>query len=216
MKLKLFILIGFMYATGLVNANPPDSTLLKYIENKTTKNILIYRIRNTFVVENDLYNGFLKQSVTFLNILPDNGCKFELEINRVFIPYPDSSIRLYTLFKKYDRFVCDSITIAPVYPYFHPDRYFLIGIDNQNEIKFISGNFYLSRIKNSFNLDVNNPTTFYKYLKLKAFQYRVKDIEFVKSKKKQLIFSGYSSELEGFINLTINKSDLDNVIIEKQ
>ena len=215
MKLKQHILIIFLFFLSLlrVNAVISDSTLIKYIENKTIKNILIFRIKTTSIVENDLHDKFLKPYVSFFDVLPDNDCKLVLEVKKIDIQYPDTSIKLYSIFKNHDQYDCGAKVIEPSFSYFPIDRYFLIGINKKNEIKFISGNFFLSAIKNDFKLDINDPYSFFEYLKFKTYYLQIKDLKFIKQKKKQFIFEAYALELDKTVNIIVSLDDIEDIVV---
>lgn len=191
-----------------------ESKKVEYIENAVIKNILIFRIKTTPIVENNLNGNFLKPHTNFLSIIPDFGFKMVLELKEINFDYPDSTYRLYAFFKKYDRFKRDSIFIESDFTYFYNDRYFLVGMNPEYELKFISGNFFLSSIKKDFKLDIKKPESFNNYIKFKTFNLQTDNIIFIKKKKKKLFFNAYSSELKREINIIINTDNMDNILIE--
>jgi len=109
--------------------------------------------------------------------------------------------------------------------YFREDRMFLIGIDttttriyNGFNYIYISGNFYLNAIAKDFNLDINNPESFYEYLKFKTFNYQTENIRFLGKRRKYLMFEAdYGSN--GFYLHTrksiifVNSKDLEKVYL---
>ncbi|OFX60747.1 MAG: hypothetical protein A2046_07875 [Bacteroidetes bacterium GWA2_30_7] len=215
MKLSFFIVIIIFYNSLLyASIYRPDSTLLySYIENNVAKNIFIYRLKTSPIVENDLSDKYLKPYNSFLNVLPDFGYKLDLQIKQSKLLYPDTSFILYSIYKKYDRYFNDSIIIDKDFPYFNNDCYFLVAINSNNDLKFISGNFFLNSIYKDFKLDVNVPESYYNYIKLKTFNLQTDKILFVKTNKKQLIFVAYSYELKDSITIFIELDKPENVLI---
>lgn len=243
-KIQLIVIL-LLFPCFLIGQNGfPDSIVLKRIEESVTKNIFIYRIRNSQYINNMfngqfiiLHNHFDKShpdkipykiytdtshyTTDSYNTFPDNvfpycGCKFELDIEKLEIEYPDTSITLYSIIKQREEYICDTADIYPYYnPYYIYDHYFLVGVSPKGFVEyFISGTFYLHSIKDDFPLDIEIPESFYNYIKLKTFSWQTEEIIFLEKRENELVFRAYSNILLKIIYVIIKKDDLDTVYVK--
>ena len=192
------------------NNNLSDLIILKNIEEDILINILIYRIRHAIHVNNKFDGNFLKDNGNFNDIKNYFECKLKFEIKKADIEYPDTTITLYSIYKKGDNYDCGSVIIQPSWSFFDYDDYFLVGVSKNGFVKyFISGNFHQHKIKHDFSLNFKKPESFYNYIKIKAFQFQIKDLEFIKKQGEELIFKAYSEVMKETIHVIIEKNNLD-------
>jgi hypothetical protein len=250
MKRKILIILLFGICNLTAQTKLSDINLVRYIENQVSKNIFIYRIINSTLINSKvgsgalLENGYLsvKAPLSFNKLLPNYGEKLIFTISEVNMQYPDTNYKLYSLFKPSESYSVSTLDSLPhifidsvrgitilydpsgVPPMVYnnsdinifyatiyypprsewqydfsiylgaPDRMFLVGIDTTKrykKIKYISGNFYLHAIADDFKLDINNPDSFYEFLKFKTFKYQTEDITFLEKKDNELVFKAY-------------------------
>jgi len=69
---------------------------------------------------------------------------------------------------------------------------YLVGIKD-DEIKFLSGKFFVSAIAKDYDLNVKYPNSYIDFLKMKGFEYDLQDIVFLKKKRNILYYNCYSN-----------------------
>ena len=206
-----------------------------YINNIVSKNILVYRIANLSLIEDELYKGFLEKTSTFLNckFFPDYGYRLLMLIDEVSdFQYPDTTFKLYSIRIRNEEYYNEKENIilskdmGGIF-----NKYYLIALQQQEglstsistkfdtvelkyTIKFISGDFYLNRINNDFDLDPKKPESFFEYIKFKTFDIQTQNIIFLRKKGKQLIFGAYSGKYDKNVNVIIKATDAEKILIK--
>ncbi|MGY4384651.1 hypothetical protein ACVWYN_001677 [Pedobacter sp. UYP24] len=85
-----------------------------------------------------------------------------------------------------------------------PSNYYLLCVNPLNEIKFVSGNYFVNDITKDFRLDNADPKSYLLYLKFRTFTYKTREIAFLKRQKNLLYFSAFSEELNRKISIKLN------------
>lgn len=211
-KLKQYTLILFCFIgfhNSLISQEINENEI---IEEKVLKNILIYRLTKTSVVENSVNGNFLKDNTYFWNLIPDIGFRMKLNIKEEDILYPDSTYQLFSIYKKHDTFTNDEINFDLDFPFnLQFDNNFLVALNRSGEMKFISGNFYNTKIMGDFN--INDSLSLLTFIKLKTYQYQLKDFSIVKRNKKKVVFKAKSPETNSTVDIIALIKDMDNLHI---
>ncbi|WP_316812831.1 hypothetical protein [Pedobacter heparinus] len=163
------------------------------LKNLVIKNILSYQFRyaldyKLFIEHKDLLQG---ERLFFNEFWSDSTKKLKIDMFKSELAYPVKGYTIYRFFKKGYRFKVDSNTesYSPSSADFDED-YLVAYNERTKSIKFISGNFFKSKIADDFKLDLNNPLTFSDYLKLKYYNTKCTQFKFISEKAGILYFYG--------------------------
>ncbi len=201
----------------------PDSVLISELK----KNVLAYRIRTDFkLVEHGDNSTRIKTEL--LRLFPEKGEDLLLDVSNIPLRYPNPNIDLFEVTNfnyEFSRIGSDGeieiVNNSKEYFDSKPkvdqlSRRMLIGINRKEKsIIYVSGYFYLTKISNDFDLDMNNPDSFIQFLRLKLFNYNMNDFSFVKQRKKYLLYKGYSKATSANYYIRVNKNDFDNLCVTK-
>lgn len=178
------------------------------------KNILIYRIYKTNEVGNDLENGALKPYTSLFNLLPDDGYHLNLSASKSGLSYPDSNYVLFSIYKEADQFTKGNKIVEQEFQPTLFDRFFLIGYDSiNNRIKFISGNFFLSKISDDFKNLPSDSNALIKYIQLREYFLQIDNIIILKKGKKFVTLSAESKEIQKKIKIRVWYNNLENIFV---
>jgi hypothetical protein len=163
-------------------------------------------------------NGSVRQNIFRSNsdffydaFLPDYGYKLEMDIQKLAWQYPDKEFDLYKVFVNGFKYSAgnDSASILTMGKWTRRD--FLLAFNKRNgEIKFISGQFFISAIADDFKFEINEPSSYLNFLKLKLFPYQVDNITFVRRKHKKLYFMAASGTLNKSLYIILPLKDLEH------
>ena len=92
----------------------------------------------------------------------------------------------------------------------------LIGVSKSapEKLLFISGAIFKNCIQQDFDLNVEKPDSFKLFIKLKLFNYDVKDIKFVKKNKKNIFFEAISKNFIEKIIIKIDRNNFDYIQVK--
>lgn len=189
------------------------------LKDKIRNNILIYRIKNSElfndVVDNDI---LLEKDPAFLDLLPTGEFKLKLTINKLdSIEYPLKDYDVYNALT-WNFAYKNNLIEKQKYTYDQKGQQkqnYLIAYNKKTDnLRFICGELYKSKISIDFNLDDNKPETFINYLQLKLFCQNISNIQFQNRKRGQLIFSGSLEESGIEVKIFVDRNNFDNVSIK--
>jgi hypothetical protein len=211
-KSNLRTLLPVLLLSTIAYSQIDSNSYYKNIYNKMYKNVAAYNIRFASYANNGaIYTPVLNDGNPFYDpFLPDTDWKLQMQIEKIDWEYPIKGFELYKVFMDGFRYTQDSTGNAKRIFSVWTDKYFLIALNKQTEdIKFISGQFFINAISDDFKVDKNNPNSFLEYLKFRIFRYQVKDIKFIKKKGNRYYYNAYSDSLMRSVKIVINLNDLE-------
>lgn len=180
------------------------------------KNIIAFHIRNCSNFEMGLdENGFLtkKNNLLFENLLTNEALRLDsFQVNKLY-SFPNQNLKLLAFRKRGFQFDNDSVSHffdLQLLPY---DDLYLIAYKDST-IEYISGNFFKTPISRYYELNSDNPKTYYEFLRLKTFYILAKDFHFIKKDKYFMNFKCYSDYLKREISIKMKIKDPEMLIIE--
>jgi len=189
----------------------------KDIKNEVTKNILAFHIRYSLDSELGVNSGNII-SLRYLNtLIPLGESEMELYIYKdSSLLYPVEGYILYRVENPGFKFNTQngSIKLDNFHSFLSDKVYLLAYKETTNEIKYISGNMFLSKIAEDFQLSIETPKSFYRYLVLKYFNYGLKDVSFVRKSKDSYIFKAFSETINDKVLVTVSLFDFDKTKIK--
>ncbi|RFS19407.1 hypothetical protein DVR12_22495 [Chitinophaga silvatica] len=198
---------------------PPPSNLSTrdFIYNKVSKNVFVYNIRNA----SNSFNGAKPEDILemgteyYTSLLPDPGYGLIMSIDTMNLEYPIKNFKVYKIF--INGFEYEKGQVHSKTNYLFLENNFLVAIDTSDNypgyIKYISGQFYPTRISEDFKIDLNNPSSCLDYLKFRMYIHQVDSIKFERRVKEGLIFTGYSQTKKSKVEILLKKKDLERPII---
>ena len=121
--------------------------------------------------------------------------------------YPNENIQLFYVENKIKKSF--SHMHSEPYDYLLSKR-ILIGFDKKaNSIIYISGDILKNNIANEFNLDVEKPETFNRFLELKLYNFWITNIRFKESTETYLLFQARSNTVKDDVLIKVNRLDFD-------
>ncbi len=216
--MKLYCFIFLTIFTTLDCIGQTDSAKVEeYIYNRVYKNIGAYYINYHIHSHTDRdKNGFLrknKQSYFFDYGLPDDQYKLVMKIEKQDWIYPINNFAVYKIklnglnFKNQRPYGKDRLIVVSDRRIDEPPgNFYLIALNKKEQIKFISGSFFVEDISGDFKLDAKNPFSYIDYLRFKTFQYQTRNISFLKKRGKKLYFTATSSVFQSDVIISINYS----------
>ncbi|RFS19411.1 hypothetical protein DVR12_22515 [Chitinophaga silvatica] len=203
-------------------AQAKSEKLNKFIYNKIANNLFAFNLRHANlalngVVPEEVLDGGSYEFYGF--ILPDFGQKLIMEIDTSELIYPLSKFEVFKVYIPGFKFL-DSVsnTITTPIGIGLTTKDFLIAVDVNSEyphIKFLSGQFYPTRVSYDFNINLMNPNSCLDYLRFRMYSYKVKDIIFDKRNKEGLLFKGYSEVEKSPVQILLPKDDIERPYIVK-
>lgn len=216
LKQKILILILFIYNFNCF-AQSERILLTSEVKKRIEKNILVGRI-----VENLNKDNYYDQFKVNEFIL-DEGWELNLEYTIVNdLSFPNKDYVLFSVINdnyntvnKREKLISQKIS-----SHTNPnilEKEFLIAINKKDSfyIHFISGIFLKSEIAYEFELDIDNPDSFFDFLNFKLNNYKLSELKFLKMKKGNLIFECYSKTLRERIRIEVDKKEFDKIEIIK-
>lgn len=207
-RFYLIIVLNLVATTAMCQFNFKD---------KVAKNILAYHIRNGLDTEIGVDDGLMKKEDYIYRLVPMQDHELELYITRdTSVTYPVSKYDLYKIEKSGFSFkVSNDLSISTnMFHSFLADIYYLVAYNNvDKQLKYISGNMFLSPIADDFNLDVNQPNSFKSYLLLRYYNYKLTNLSFLKKKKGSFIFTAYSNQVRAKVKIFVDSKNIDKTKI---
>jgi len=191
-----------------------------YLYNAVYKNIAAYNIRNSsFTFNGVIVSDMFRSNADFFydRLLPDYGYRLKMDIDKSDLKYPLSSFALYKIHTYGFTFVNERGDTALSSNHWTPNNY-LIALDRSNgDIKFVSGQYFISAIGDDFKVTPDNPSTLIPYLQLRAFYVGAKNITFKRKRSKTFIYEGYSNEYNRTLRIVVPIKDIEHikVIVKK-
>jgi|GEM_PF-3061318 len=194
-------LVTFCYLTILPNiahCQLDTSAVL----SKVSRNFLLYRILGAsgYIESFTSHDGYLSSTtdIHFLNYLPGDNCKLEIDLAKRPYEFPDSNFKVFEVVKKRGLYLCAHTRMAgELYPPTKDFRMLIAVHIRTNQVIFISGNFFLQDIRHYFDLD-NQIKHFEWYLELREFMYGIDKVRFRSKRGRQYYFDGFNSEGDTF------------------
>lgn len=208
----LILLLPVLLCPIIASSQVDSASIEKYIYNKVYKNIAAHNIRfASFANNGAIYKPILKTNTDafYDPFLPDVDWKLKMEIEKMKWKYPVQGFDLYKIYIDGFKYIDSKGNEKKIFGVW-TDRYFLVALNKETEdIKFISGQFFINAISEDFKVDENDPFSFLEYLKYRTFRYQVRDIKFIKKKHNRYYYDGYSDSLNGRIKLIVYLNELE-------
>lgn len=186
------------------------------IKNRIAKNILAYHIRYGLDAEIGVKSNQLR-SINYLNKLVP-FCDYELELyltEDTVMLYPIDGYKIYNVENPGFTFSSpkEKIKINNFHS-FMADRLYLIAYNKaMDDLKFISGNMFLSPVSVDFNVSSEKPDSLLKYLNYRYYNYKLKEISYLKKKRNVIFYKAFSKTLNEELFITVNILDLNDTKI---
>jgi hypothetical protein len=211
MKILFFILFVLVGST-ICLAQPDSAKIKETIYNSVYKNVAAFYIERAVKSKTDISNGFLYPNLDkyFFDLcLPNTGFRMMMEINKLDWEYPIDGYHVYRIKLNGLTFKSDSLRLIETTlqidgPPGGTATNYLLCINDKGVIKFISGNYFLHDVSRDFKLDDKSPESYVKYLKFRTFEDQIDQITYLKRKRGNLIFTGYSTEFKRKVQLSVN------------
>ncbi|WP_116978060.1 hypothetical protein [Chitinophaga silvatica] len=216
-----FSIVSLIFATSTdIKGQTINEKTTKFIYNKVSKNLIAYHLQHA----SPDYNGVIALQVLtegglefFDGLLPDEGQKLIMTIDTSDLKYPLSKYKVFKIFIPGFRFLDTVEKVIKVRMGIGLlTRDFLVAVALKNEyldIKYLSGQFYPTRISYDFNIDLDNPNSCVDYLNFRMYSYKVRDIVFYKKNRKGLLFKGYSDIEKSPVLILLPKDDIERPYI---
>jgi hypothetical protein len=210
-----------LYEDSIFRAQDTVGEIIELLYNRVYKNIASFNIKYANFRMNgstpaDMFRSDADLDYSYGCFLPDEGYKLKMVIKDTILPYPDSRYKIYAItINRFEYIPTDKH--KPTYSCNGPrtTKNFLIAVNAQSmEVKFISGQFFLSDIAKDFKLNPEDPSSYLSYLSLRAFRYQVSNIKYEERAKDSLIYRGYSEYTNS--EVTIKLSTMNNEIVSIQ
>jgi hypothetical protein len=215
--MKTFFSTCYLVIYSLVCVAQSDTTEIKEnIYNRVYKNVAAFYINYAVKSKMELNQGYLFDNMNnyfFDSCLPDKGFKLDMKITKLDWKYPVDGYSVYEIKLNGLSFVNElsgkiKTTLQIDGSLKHSlSRYYLLCINGEKIIKFISGSYFLNNISNDFKLDINNLKSYIDYLKFRNFEDQIDEIIYFKKKRGKLLFKGYSKEFQKNVILYV---DIEN------
>ncbi len=204
--------INKIYSTLILSLVVVSAHCQFSFKEKVAKNILAYHIKYGIDTELGLYKGKIKKPDYIYRLIPMKNLELVLYISQdTTLQYPDKNFKLYRVenpgfsFKMPD----DKVIKQNNFHTFLADRNYLVAYNPKSEnLKFISGNMFLSPIENDFSIKSDDPGSFYNYLVFRYYNFKLKDLKFYKKKKKNYLYKAYSESIGEEVLITVNLNEI--------
>jgi hypothetical protein len=201
MKIKFIIIVSLFFIKG--HGQFLNESDLVFIKN----NILAYRIYHLAMNNPNYYQSYSSCA------LPQLSWDIKINYIRHELPIDFDGYKIFKIFNfnyKYYKIEEDRITVnTSECGFVEFSDEFIIG-KKGNNILFISGMAFNDPIARFFNLNVENPESFYDFIYLKLHNYKFSNLKFKKIKKRKLHFE-CSSESLSDIKIEVDLKDYDKV-----
>lgn len=214
MKYKVFFLaLLFLSSNNKTSAQDLDSESRILLEH----NIISFHIRNA--LETDIPAGsngvlFPHRKPIFQQLMPTNGkLRIIIQPYKGKIRYPDTDYQIFTVQIpgfKYD--LTDGTSYSVNMLGFLFDENYLVAYNPKNfSIKYISGNFFKSRVAEDFRIDLKNISSFNDYLMLRCYYMHPSTISYDRKDASGVYFIVHSNVVGTDMEVFISYDDLEVV-----
>lgn len=211
--IKWIALIILELANSALIAQEKIANVDDYLYKHIYKNIAAYNIQHL----NYQLNGAAKTDIFRDNsdffyepFIADPGFKLDMKIEELDSSLPNKNFLLYKIFVGGFDYINKADTATMRYLGKHTLQNFLVGLNPKNgEIKFISGQFFLSAIADEFNIDMKKPESLIPYLAMRSFVVGGKSIVFKKRRHKKLVYEGFSETYKDTFSIIVDKKNMD-------
>jgi len=189
-----------------------------FYNSQISKNIIFYHLRYSEDYELNIKpNGILPHSRNFIaDLWSLDECHLEFEMIKSSLTYPKSGMVLFEINKLGFGIRNDSTTIYYTFRSFNADDKYLVLLDTlNNQILYLSGNFFKSNISSHFRLDISHPESFYEYIKLRTYNWSTSEFSFNRLYNDKLVFSAYSNLMKKSIFIEVARNNFDNVSVNE-
>lgn len=212
--MRFIIIINLVLLSLIPRA---QNSNIELIRSAFEKNYLIYKIseklkKNELLTDNKL-NAYSR--IYSSDWLPNFDYRLIVNIKKTDIIYPDSTFKVYSIY--IPREVYQS-TLTNVRIEKHTtahwdkfNKYYLIAINDENKIKYLSGAFFLDVIIDDFKLNNYSMESIEKYLKIRLYNYRFSSINFIKQTRKRIVYEALSNISKKKYQIILLKNNLDKI-----
>lgn len=215
--IKVIALKSLLFVSTL-GAYSQESDITPYY-SQISKNIALYHFRYGLDPELSVGSkGLLNRDSDLISVfgsLEENQLLFETA--RSSLTYPKSGMVLFEVRKYGFGIGNDSIRkYYNFYSFIAANKYLVLLDTIQNEILYVGGEFFKSRIAAHFNLDVEKPSSFFYYLKLRTFNWSTSDFQLSRIDDRTIVFTAHSQLLKKRVLINVARADLDNVSVAEE
>ncbi|RFS25104.1 hypothetical protein DVR12_07935 [Chitinophaga silvatica] len=217
MKLLFKYLITISIAThpGNLFGQSDSLSMFDFIYNKLYKNIAAYNIRFANIQLNGRdTKDLVEDGFEYYNaFLPDNGYKLAMEISESNLIYPNKEYKVYKVYVNNFKYVDSAHHAVRKLFDVWTRKDFLVAVSQNNNrysIKYLSGQFFPSKIISDFNTTLNNPTSYIDYLNYRMYEYQMNNISFDRKVGANLYFNGYSDVLGNKVTILLEENNIES------
>lgn len=183
--------------------------------NSIEKNIIAKRILDYNQVK-------YYYDININDLILDEGISFYLNFNKIdFIKFPNKNFVFYNVVNQTGKLI-DKKRNEIIYKVSshqtYPKEEYVIGINKKDEhyIYFITGNILKTKIAHEYDLNIDDASSFFSYLKIKLYNYDIVNVQYVKKRKKYMLFRAFSNYLDKVILIKVNREDFDNLQMKEE
>ena len=125
-------------------------------------------------------NGYFlsdENNKDFVNIIPNTDKRLKIKMKASNYSYPLEGYNVLEIYKGNDSYSYNGGTISTLEMKYSFDDYFLIAVNPKKDIiKYISGNFFLSKLESDFQINEGDIESLIQYLNMKLFKYQLRNI----------------------------------------
>ena len=172
-------------------------------------NLLSYRIHYLTNAADSEYD------ITYKCLLPSKSEILDISVTRTDLPFPNKTYDLYEVInngyvykeKRGDSLIVENKRGCGFVPYSQKS---LIAY-KKGSILYISGMLFKDPISRYFDLNEDDPKTFDNFLRLKLYNYNIKDFKFVRRARKHLIFKNEQHS----IRIKVSRENFDLISLKR-
>lgn len=183
---------------------------------KIRGNIISYHIRNALDADLNLSQEFIQfdASPSFEKLMPA-GKRLVMNIMVLGEAYPVKGFILYRVQKHGFQFERNDSTWTYSFSSFANDDDYLVAYNPATaDIKYISGNFFKTRVAADFRLNYSDPSSLIGFIQLKLYHLHPLNIKFWKSKKGRLWYTANNGSDKTQFHIVIDPGDPDAIRIQ--
>lgn len=198
----------------------PNGDITAFIYDRVYKNVVSYNlINNDYAINGYNKGGYLTSVFPFFEaFVPDKNFHLNMIIDRTKFNYPKKDFVLYSIYIEKLSFTNETgdTTIA-----FGGGRSalktstYLIALDSiHKEVKYISGDFFLSKIASDFSFSATDEATLTNYIRLKCFNLQIDKLILKRKQRTSNYFVGYSNTLQRNVRISVNSRNFELIKID--
>lgn len=215
-----YLIVFFVLNTFSVKGQVESKNIIEYIHNRVSKNFLVYNIRNA----SQEVNGALPEEVLemgpefFYGLISNEGFNLIMKIDTSDLIYPLKDFKVYKVFIR--RYEYERGISRIQANHLFTKKHFLVAVDAKDEshyyIKYVSGQFYPTRISEDFGVNIKDPVSFIEYLRFRTYSDQVENIKLKQQLCDTLIYTGYSQVKKSKVKIILKKDDLERPIVVEE